>query len=214
MSNEHIVTEKIWSGDEIAVKGLPWCTTEHRFIPRQAYTANILCTNHNSSLSPVDQSGIHAFDVLRKTWQYHLQRVQLVESGQWSGLFDLIEGTIDGSGLEKWFLKTMINMEVVGTQGYPIGPYPALPNEPSREIVEIAFGLRAFEDKAGLRFIANESQQVDPQERIRYASFIRDADGGSFVAAAAFLFFGFRFFLCLESSGVPEAVLVGGNNTG
>ena len=192
LSREHIVSEGLWSGDEIAVKGLPWCKTESKFIRREEYTANILCTTHNNDLSLVDQAGIAAFDVFRKTFAYNRERMNLAASGQWSGPFDLIRHAVDGVLLERWFLKTLINKEVVGTQGYPIGPTGEVANEPSPALVEISFGLRKFDG----RF---------------YQSQIRDAPSGSYVAAGLFVFYGMYFLLCLESAGAPDSVLVRGD---
>ena len=65
ISREHIVTKGIWEGNEIAVQGLPWCPDEYKLIPKSKYWAKVLCTKHNSNLSPVDESAIEAFSGLR-----------------------------------------------------------------------------------------------------------------------------------------------------
>ncbi len=36
---EHIVTEKIWRGDDIGVFGLPWCREKHLFIGVANFTS-------------------------------------------------------------------------------------------------------------------------------------------------------------------------------
>jgi hypothetical protein len=208
MSSEHIVTEKLWSDDTIGVRGLPWCSTEHKFIRREAYTSNILCTSHNSKLSPVDQAGIHAFDVFRNARKYGDERVALRQSGIFSGPFELISHTIDGRGLERWFLKTLINIEVVGKQGYPIGPDAQAANVPSKLLVEIAFGLTDWRGRSGLYLPVHERQSVHPQERVTYQSQIRDTATGSYIGGGIFVFYGFHFFLCLEPAGLPDRVQV------
>ncbi len=209
MSSEHIVTEKLWEGDTLGVRGLPWCPAGHKFIRKESYTSNILCTTHNSRLSPVDQAGISVFDTFRQTRKYSDQRVQLRQSGHFSGLFELISHTIDGRGLEKWFLKTLINMEVVGKQGYPIGPDAVARDEPSKLLVEIAFGLSGWDGRAGLYLAVYKGQAINPQERITYQSQIRDTPARSYIVGGIFVFYGFHFFLCLEPTGLPEQVEVG-----
>jgi hypothetical protein len=65
-------------------------------------------------------------------------------------------------------LKTLVNTEVVGKQGYPIGPDAVAPNEPSKFLVEIAFGLTDWDGRAGLYLPMHEGQSVHPQERVTY----------------------------------------------
>jgi hypothetical protein len=65
ISGEHIITEKIRNSNEIGVLGLPWCRTKHQFIGVASFTKNMLCERHNSTVSPVDEGGIAAFDAFR-----------------------------------------------------------------------------------------------------------------------------------------------------
>lgn len=65
ITGEHIVTKKIWHGDEIGVFGLPWCRAKHQFIGVANFTENMLCERHNSTFSPVDEGGIAAFGTFR-----------------------------------------------------------------------------------------------------------------------------------------------------
>ena len=65
LSGEHIISASLFLGDNIGVKGLPWCREGHRFIGKSSYTANILCRKHNSDLSPVDDAGSLAFAAFR-----------------------------------------------------------------------------------------------------------------------------------------------------
>jgi len=188
ITREHIFTNNIWEGDEIGVKGLPWCLKQHQFIPKEDYCYNILCETHNNGLSPVDQVGINSFTLLRNAWKYHKQRVDLVEAGQWSGPFKKIHQTINGRGLQRWFLKALINAEVAGEQGYRIGPWSADKNRPSRELVEIAFGRRAFTGGAGLYLAVQEDVLPQALERITYTSCIRQRGDDRYVAAGLFYF--------------------------
>ncbi len=204
ISGEHIITENVWKGDEIGVFGLPWCRADHRFIRVKNFTKNMLCEHHNSALSPVDVGGIRAFDTFRQASQVHNQRSLNIESGFWTGRFDVCTHEFDGPLLERWFLKTLINIELAGDQQLPIGTYPGEPR-PACELVEVAYGRkRTFQGSAGLYFVAGLDQTVRMEERIQYVSLIAPAATGDFVAAAGFVFYGFRFLLLLDPTAEPE----------
>jgi hypothetical protein len=101
-------------------------------------------------------------------------------------------------------------MELAGKQGLGVGPNAA-PAGIDSELVEIAFGLRSFQNRAGLYFAAFDTEAIDMQERVQYTSWIKDIPPrASYVAAGAFSFYGFRFFLCLEPAGFPVSLTIGG----
>ncbi len=210
ISGEHIVTESAFSGKSIGVKGLPWCKEGHRYIGKSSYTANILCRKHNSELSPVDDAGTLAFATFRKAETIYTDRSSMLQYGVWAGRFDVIEQTISGTGLERWLLKTLINMEIAGNQGYRIGPNAA-PNEVDPELVKIAFGLGSFRGRAGLYLAAFAYEPIKMEERIQYVSWIKDSPCDlSYVGSGAFSLYGFRFFLCLDSAGFPDSIFMDG----
>jgi hypothetical protein len=210
LSAEHIISGSLFLGDTIGVKGMPWCREGHKFIGKAAYTSNILCRKHNSDLSPVDDAGTNAFAGFRMMATIYTNRSGMLNYGLWCGRFDVIEQQVDGRGLERWLLKTLINMEIAGKQGLAIG-LNAPQGGVATELVEIAFGIKSFEGGAGLYFSAFDNEAIDMQERIQYTSWIRDeSDSSSFVAAGAFYCFGFRFFLCLEPGGFPQSLSMQG----
>jgi hypothetical protein len=210
LSGEHIITESLFLGDSIGVKGLPWCREGHRFIGKASYTANILCRKHNSALSPVDDAGTLAFATLRTMATISSNRLGMLQYGLRCGRFEVIEQNIDGQGLERWLLKTLINMELAGKQGLGVGSN-ASPAGIDSELVEIAFGLRFFKNRAGLYFATFDAEAIDMQERVQYTSWIKDVPlMPSYVGAGAFSFYGFRFFFCLEPAGFPDSITIGG----
>jgi hypothetical protein len=209
ISGEHVITESLFLGDTIGVKGLPWCREGHKFIGKASYTANILCRKHNSDLSPVDDAGTLAFATLRKVASIHGNRSDMIQHGVWAGRFDDVAHEIQSQWLERWLLKTLINMELAGKQGLAVGSNAA-PGEIDRELVELAFGLRPFEKGAGLYFAAFDGEAIEMGERVQYSSWIKDVNASSYVLAGAFFFYGFRFFLCLEQAGFPYSLHIMG----
>ena len=53
----------MFKGKEICVNGFQWCRTITITMPPTNFTANILCVEHNSRLSPIDEAGLAAFRV-------------------------------------------------------------------------------------------------------------------------------------------------------
>ena len=208
ISGEHIVTESLWKGDRLFVKGLQWCRETGKNISVRNFTSNILCQVHNSMLSNigVDDGGSMAFKTLRQAGEVSAQRIANLKVGFRTGRFDICEYDINGLLLERWFLKTLINMELAGDQGLPIGPYLANQERPHSELVEIAFGLRQFPTDSGLYFLADFAHEGQFEERIRYAAHLRVSENGTYVAAGEFAFHGFQFMLSLEPGGLPKTI--------
>ena len=76
ISREHIVTENLFIGGTIGVKGFPWCQKTPKLIRKEEFTSNILCERHNNMLSQVDQAGIDAFAAFRKLAELNDQRLK------------------------------------------------------------------------------------------------------------------------------------------
>ncbi len=213
ITGEHIITEKIWQGNEIGVFGFSWCREKHQFIGVANFTKNMLCERHNSTLSPVDQGGIAAFDTFRKVSNVDEQRRANREAGFRSGRLDLFTYSLDGPLLERWFLKTLINMETAGDQNLAIGPYLDEP-QPTRELVEVVYGKRSLTGNAGLYVVTTLGQTVNMQERIQYVSMVGSSSQRDYVAGGGFVFYGFRFLLLLDPSVNPDTFREHNTETG
>ncbi len=109
-------------GDEIKIKGFPWCRQAPQLLPKESFESNILCCKHNNDLShAVDPAGISAFDVFRKVAALSEQRTTAVRTTGLVLPFEQAKYTIDGPNLERWFLKTLINIAIIGKEKVPIG---------------------------------------------------------------------------------------------
>jgi hypothetical protein len=205
ISQEHIVSKGCFADTEIGVKGLPWCPQKPRLIRIEKFTDDILCTAHNSSLSSVDEAGVSAFRAIKSIARMNAARADMKRFLSWEH-FQVEHYEVDGPLLERWFLKTLINMELTGKQMLAIGP-TLCENRPPRHLVRIAFGHEQFKGRAGLYFTAVQNRHHHLTERITYSSQIRDSANGAYVAAAQFSLHGVYFFLCLEPEGMPDGPL-------
>ncbi|MBI4442194.1 MAG: hypothetical protein HY649_02330 [Acidobacteria bacterium] len=208
-TGEHLVTKKLFKGKAITVKGSPWCRQIAMSIGKENFTSNALCKKHNNGLSPVDQAGIDAFAVFRRLAELDEQRIQAMKAAGSPLPFDVMEHTVDGPMIERWFLKTLINLEVVGKQGIPIGPYQNNASEPPQELVEIAFGQKQFENGAGLYTLSREGQDIYLVERVTCILWIHDSGHGMYIAATEFWFYGYTFFLNLAQKMLPQVFQLG-----
>jgi hypothetical protein len=142
MSGEHIVSAGIFPGDKVSVQGLPWCLDAPKEIGLASFVKNILCTEHNNRLSPVDEAGIQTFKTINE-----FIRLGHVRSSVPVRRWTVKKFDVDGINFERWCLKTLINLTVDGPAR--IGPH-SQPNVPYHELVGICFGLTEFRHPAGM----------------------------------------------------------------
>jgi hypothetical protein len=193
ISREHTVSKSLYTSDTVTVQGFPWCKDKPKEIGLESLTAKILCEAHNRRLSDVDKAGAAAFDAFRQA-----TRLMNVRSKTRNRRWTIQRFIIDGPRSERWFLKTLINL--CFGQNLRIGADSKNRGWPSCDLVEIAFGLRAFNAKAGLYSIVQVGQKIQSDDTVQFAPLIMEQ---SYVAAALFSFRGFKFLLCLGPDGAP-----------
>jgi hypothetical protein len=115
---------------------------------------------------------------------------------------------IDGDKLERWFLKTLINIAVGGKQ--KIGPKSTVGGEPSCDLVEIAYGKRKFTGNAGLYNSGEAGEQINFEDRVMIITHFDQ--NNEFVVGATFYFRGLRFILTLDERGFTGPVTLNGND--
>ena len=144
-SGEHYVSETLLRaiGDQIRVQGLPWCLTP-RELPVQALTANVLCSRHNSLLSPLDDEAGRFFETLYR-----------LHSGE---LGDFCK--FDGAKIEQWMLKVLCGIVAAGVTVYG----RMTRGLPPIEVVGAVFGKTSLADGDGLRFIDTSQFGIHPLE--------------------------------------------------
>jgi hypothetical protein len=197
ISGEHIVSAGLFSGGKILVKGFPWCQNEPKEIGLASLVKNILCTKHNSELSIADEAGVQAFDTFRES--IRLQRVRLaMKPMQWR----VSRFKLDGWQLERWFLKTLINVATKGP--FPIGRESNSPGEPSLELVEIAFGLARFQARAGLYLLPQAGEKFMSEDRVAIIPFLNSEK--KYLVGATFYFRGHPFVLYLGNEGLNDQI--------
>ena len=187
MSREHTVSRSLFVSDEIMVQGFPWCSTEPKKIGLSSLVAKILCEKHNNGLSELDTAALDSFNVFRECIRLNNVRGKLKRPPMWN----VKRLTIDGPRLERWFLKTLINLSFGGAWTIGRGTHPV--GTVAQELVEVAFGIRQFQDGAGLYVSARTGENIDSFDRVG----MTPLSYGHHLCAGRFNFRGFTFFLNL-----------------
>jgi hypothetical protein len=187
MSREHTVSQSLFTSDEIMVQGFPWCLREPKKIGIANLVAKILCEKHNNSLSELDTAAVDAFNVFRESVRLNHVRGKLKRPPIWN----IKRLTIDGPRLERWFLKTLVNLSfggkwIIGRGTHQVGSV-------SPELVEVVFGVRRFDNGAGLYTSARTGENIDSFDRVSATPLTY----GEHLCAGRFNFRGYTFFLNL-----------------
>jgi hypothetical protein len=186
ISREHLVSQALFPDGNIMVSGLRWCKDGPKTVGLAALTGKILCRKHNSELSELDTAVKQAFETFDASMQLFQVRSKL-KSRRWA----IKTFAIDGTSLERWFLKTLINLSHNGPWIIGEGSHPA--GQPNPELVKIAFGRAAFREKAGLYTAAHDGEQVTLRQGLR----LTPKTIGDNLLAGMFSLCGYRFFLSL-----------------
>jgi hypothetical protein len=195
MSREHLVSASLFTGSNmVRVQGFPWCEETPTEIGLASLTGKILCKNHNSGLSSLDTSASKAFDALRE-----MGRLSNIRKTMKPRIWNVKEYKIDRATLERWCLKTLIN--ICYARDFPVGRDSTIPGRPSDRLVRIAYNVEPFERRARLYFVAQVGRPIRLEDSVGFGPLInksRHVEGGIFT------FRGITLLLFLEPEGPPE----------
>ena len=195
ISREHLISECLFPNGGITVEGLDWCKDAPMSIPIKSFTAKILCERHNNGLSEVDAAVKQSLDILREAAILFIAR-ERIRARRWV----VKSFNTDMLLLERWCLKTLINFNQ--HDGFPIDPEVPEPHKPTKELVEVAFGLKRFADPSGLYLILRSGDQFTLNEGDLSISTM---SMGERLAGAEFSLWGVPFFLNLLTTPFPMA---------
>lgn len=196
LSAEHYMSAGLWDGPDVEVVGFKWCEEPKR-VGLGSLTSKVLCVKHNNDLSPVDQAGQGALRAVKAMAQLIGERVRAPRR-KWPR----VRFEMDGPGLERWFLKTALNLCAMSDRedlrwevsGSPLSETPEV-------LVRAAFGEQALVAPLGLYSPSSRGEDVGLMEGVTFAPVIRE---GGTVVGFAFTFGGLRFLLWVSTAPVPD----------
>lgn len=193
MSDEHLVSKCLFPDPNINVKGFPWCQDEPKPLRVERLVKKILCRKHNRELSRMESAAKHSAETLMAAFKLFTIRSALRQR-RWTVKRFRVEMPM----LERLLLKTLINLNHL--HGWQLGDDFERPHMPTREVVEVAFGLRTFTDAKGLYIPAKAGSQVRAEEgRFQFTA----VTYGGRLAAGKFLLWGCPFLLSVFPDPIP-----------
>ena len=190
LSGEHIISNAIFKhgcGCPTVIEGVP--RIRNGAPTRGAETSNILCRSHNSMLSPLDEV------VGRLSKHLHES-----EDESYSTNINL-----RGEMLERWGLKTIINMSAAGWFGRKF--------EPSPDIVAAIYGKANLPDGCGLYSVDGvyRNEQGEVRSSVTFTGIYEMRPAGRVLAGGYLAIHGMPLFFSLgsdvvqriEASGAP-----------
>ena len=189
ITGEHIISKSILK-KTIIVQGFKWCKDEPKEIGNASLVNNFLCNYHNEYLSPYDieianfVTSIENFVKTEKrftAYGFSRKNVPVVHK-------------VNGTRLEKWFIKTLINISLTNEEEAIIHFDKVLP---------ILFSDKPFEKPFGLNFSVRVGQALYVKDEIKIIPLFNKKDNGKELAGGLFTFRGFKIIILIPCSKFP-----------
>lgn len=145
MSNEHLISKALFPDQVVYISGIDWCKGQEKCVGINSLTRKILCAHHNNSLSKADKTAVNA--------------IQAFHSG--IGINE-----IDGILLERWLIKTAINLTIGSSLHIGVGMKDSNYGRPSPYLLAVAFGELPLAHKMGAYFLFPNGPYAHRQEEI------------------------------------------------
>jgi len=188
-TREHLVSKGLWLSRTLQVSGYPWCRDTPKQVGLGSLTSRILCRAHNNALSPLDQAAKESFQAFRLATTYLKER-SAIRPRHWK--IRRLES--NGPLLERWFLKTAINLAAIGNEH--VGWAEPAPDDAVAPplFVRAVLGLESLPPPMGMYFGAFEGEQIEMADEFRFTARL---GANREILGAVFSFRGPRFLLHL-----------------
>jgi|SRR3989338_6030787 len=187
VSREHYISDGIFDEKAITAFGLSWCKEKPLTIGLASAVSKILCKKHNEAVSQFDREAAK----LSRFLSANILDDPLARN----------EVTLDGALLERWSLKTLLNLGYIGA----LDQENFVQLQPPPEIVKSLFQNAKVPDGIGLYFvtgstITNQSYKNELSwDAIRIVS-------NSNVLGMTFTFNGIRFVVSIVPVRLEEKI--------
>lgn len=180
LSREHLISRSLFPNPTVLVEGFDWCK-EPRTVGIDALTRKILCARHNCALSTADEVIARFNDTANLTA---------------AGI------TISGRLLERWFLKTLVNLSIGTKDHIGDGMSESEAGWPSPYLAAVVFGSIPFTHKMGLYTLNCPESYKYRQGEILFVPLTRE----NRIGGALFGVAGMYFFLSLRPGHAPSTI--------
>ena len=186
-SKEHYISGGIFDDTVISVFGLPWCKDQPASIGLNNAVSKILCQTHNSQLSPYDSEASKLSRFLSSN---------IIEDPLKN---DSI--SINGILLEKWLIKTLINLGYLGAMDQP--KYSKI--VPEEAIVRYLFQNTKIRDGIGLYFVSGGLSNTGYRTSVSWNTILNKSENDKIVGMLL-TFNGIQFIACVVPVRAEELI--------
>lgn len=194
ITKEHLISASLFpKAKGIFVQGFNWCADTQIEISIASLTAKILCKHHNNNLSKLDDAAGHAFN------NFEFISKLMHEAVSTNSRIRVKESHVNALLLERWLLKTLINVSYQGN--YLIGN-STTKGIPEDNLVKICFGKSAFNNGAGMYVAANTGDMMGFGSHLTFSPLIEKSENR--IVGGLFGFAGLSIFLWLIPEKLPN----------
>jgi hypothetical protein len=172
-TNEHYISDGIFDAASVTAFGLHWCNEKPVQIGLGSAVSKILCKTHNEALSPYDSEAAKLSGFLTANIQDEPLKADVI--------------SLNGSLLEKWALKTCINLGFIGALDQ--GTFARI--VPPENLVREVFSDKTPPDGMGLYFVTGTVSNENYKVGLSWNA-IRNVGAGGSVVGMTFTFNGVR----------------------
>lgn len=166
-SAEHLISKCLFPEGVVHVSGFDWCKGETKSIGINGLERQILCKTHNSALSETDAEAKKAVSLFQRTTPPTKDD-------------PLGDNNVDGHRLERWLLKTAINLSYRGALHIGVGMNGSVPGLPSPYLIDVAFGKSPFSHQMGAHFLFPDKATSHQPSEIVMIPMIKEGHIGGF----------------------------------
>jgi hypothetical protein len=181
----------------VDVQGLAWCKDVPKRIGKASLTQKTLCRDHNSGLSDVDTEGKRLFVAIGDAADLAYRRNRQVPHRRWKP----VRFAVDGPLVERWFLKTTINIAIAQQSKANWALTDAPVREVPRLLVDVAFGRSTFVKPMGLyTVIAPSGEKINFEGSMSFAPLLKSDR----IVGGIFTLRGLRYLIYFASEPPPQ----------
>jgi len=186
-SREHYISGGIFDETIISVFGLPWCKDQPASIGLNNAVSKILCQTHNNQLSLYDSEA--------SKLSHFLSSNVLEEPLKNDSI------SINGILLEKWLIKTMINLGYLGALDQP--KHSRI--DPEEAIVRYLFQNTKIRDGIGLYFVSGGLSNTGYKTGVFWNAILNKSENDKIVGMLL-TFNGIQFITCVVPIRAEELI--------
>ncbi len=160
--------------------------------------SHILCSHHNNGLSEVDTAGGAFCNAIRSF--YTLAHERRFSRLHW----EMKTFESDGLLLERWLMKTAVNLAVGYRDNRRIGSALVGVNEPTTDLAEMIYGRRPVIEPYGVWFVSRPDHEILFEDSLTAYHW---GIGEQVITGTLFAIYGLRFVVSLADEEPPWDVL-------